>query len=230
MRIRLAAPLAVAALAGVLLLPSPPKAAAVDFDRARTGESSGQATSAPPGSQRLEMDDARRIARKVARGFAQSDDRVTTAAVGDCKRRSEQRIDCLAVDQGASSTTKTVCRLRVSIRTKNGSPSAKLTSSQCQATSLLTLTEAEALAAMTATLSEVTGKSVLIPAISRRSQDSFSGIGEWTRTGATGSAQKCTAILTATRRSLTSVTVSIDLPECRGGTQPPKGGGGPIYF
>lgn len=219
MRIRSIAPLVVAALAGAILLlaSSAPKAAAAPK---------------PSTPDRLEEADARRAARKVAREFARSDDRVTTATVGDCKRRSERHIDCFAVDQGETSTTKTVCRLRVSVRMKNGSPSAKLASSKCQTTSFLMLSEADALAAMTETLSEITGRPVLIAAISRRSQESFVGIGEWTRTGPTGGGQKCSAILTATRRSLDLVSVSIDLPECippqSVNQQPPKGGG-PIY-
>jgi hypothetical protein len=225
MEIRWLAPSAAAVLAGMLLLaPSPPKAAAMD-------QSPERATPTPPASQRLEMADARRAARKAARDFARSDDRVTTATVGDCKRRAEQRVDCVAIDRGKSSTTETVCRLRVSIRATDGNPSARITSSKCRTTSLLTLTEAEAVAAMTATLSEITGRPVRIPATERLSQVSFSGLGEWTRTGSNGGLQKCSAFLMATRKSLDLVSVSIDLPECSppSGTPPGKGGGGPIY-
>jgi hypothetical protein len=227
MRIQSVAPLAAAALAGAmtLLAFSTPQAAAV-------AQGSGQAKPKSPAPQHLEMADARRVARKVAREFARSDDRVTTAVVGECKRRSERHVDCFAVDQGESSTTKTVCHLRVSIRARDGSQGAKLASSQCRTTSLLTLTEADALAAMTETLREVTGRPVQIPAISRISQASFAGLGEWTRTGSSGGQQKCSAILTATRKSLNLVSASIDLPDCRppqSGTQPPPKGGGPIY-
>jgi len=229
MRIRSVAPLAVIALAGALIVvPSLAQAA-----RIGAGESqiSARGTSTTATSQPLEMADARRLARKVAREFARSDDRVTTAAVEGCRRRSAQHVDCVAVDRGESNTTQTVCRLRVSVRAKNGSPSARIASSACRTTSLLALSEADALAAMTGTLSEVTGRPVLIPAISRKSQSSFTGIGEWTRTGPTGGMQKCTAILTATRVSLNLVSVSIDLPACnppQSVNQPPKGGG-PVY-
>jgi hypothetical protein len=238
MGIRLVAPIAVAALAGVLLLaPSPPTAAAVDFDCA---DFSDQATcvgksgssGAPP--VRLEMADARRLARKVARQFANSNSHVDTAVLEECKRRGERRVDCLATDRGQSSATETVCRLRVTIRAKNGSPSAKLANSNCRTADILTLSEADALTAMTKTLREITGRPVLIAAIQRLSPSSLTGLGEWTRFSETaGVLQKCSAFLKATRQSASLITVSIDAPECRppeGALPPPgKGGGGPIY-
>ena len=177
------------------------------------------------------MVDARRLAGKVAREFANSNSHVDTAVLGECKRRSERRVDCIATDRGESSATETVCHLRVTIRAKNGHPSAKLAHSNCRTADILTLSEADAVAAMTKTLREITGRPVLIAAIQRISPSSVAGLGQWTRfSETTGVLQKCSATLKATRLSPSLITVSIDAPECRppeGAPSPP--GGGPIY-
>ena len=248
MGIRLAMPIAVAAVAGAMLLTasSPPQAAATDLDCddfsnqataqeylrpgdpyfldadndgvacedlpcpcVGKGKSSGQATSAP---RRLEMNDARRMARKVAREFAQSDGNLTTVTVGKCERRAEQHVNCLAVDSGKSDTTKTICHLRVAVR---GSQPlrAKLASNNCRTRSTLTLTEADALAAISAEMTELVAQPVRILGAERTSRISFTAVVEWTRPSQAG-LEKCSAIPEAKLWDRDRITVSIPAFDC----------------
>jgi hypothetical protein len=235
MRIRSAAAPAIAALAGALLFaPSPPTTAAANLGCADLSDQAicaGKTKSSGAAPVRLQMADARRLASKIAREFANSNKRVDTAVLEECKRHGEGRIDCLATVRGTSSATETVCRLQVTVRLKKGRPSAKLAQSNCRTADILSLSEADALAAMTKALREITGRPVLIAAIQRLSPSSLTGLGEWTRFSETGVLQKCSALLSATRKSPSSITVSIDAPGCNPPEDalPPPKGGGPIY-
>ncbi len=178
------------------------------------------ATPMAPPPFHLDKADARRAASKVAREFARSNDFVTTAVVGECRRRAQRRIDCFAVDKGESSTTKTVCHLRIEVRASNRHPYAELASSQCQTTSLLKLTATRARAALDEMASEIVGKPVAVAAIQRISTASFVGRAEWTRPGATGGSDNCTAFLEAELFAHDQVMVSVDLFSCEPGLTP----------
>ncbi len=178
------------------------------------------ATPMAPPPYRLDKTDARRAAHKVAREFARSNDFVTTAVVGECRRRAQRRIDCFAVDRGESSTTKTACHLRIAVRGSNRHPYAELASSQCQTASLLTLTAARALVAISDGAKELLGVPVRIVGISRRSRGSFDALAEWTRPGTAGGIEKCTAFLKAVLFAHDRVIVSVDLFSCEPGLTP----------
>ncbi|MGB7685159.1 MAG: excalibur calcium-binding domain-containing protein [Solirubrobacterales bacterium] len=175
------------------------------------------ATPMPPPPYRLAKADARRAALKVAREFARSYDFVTTAVVGECRRRAHRRIDCFAVDRGESSSTRTVCHLRIAVRASNRHPYAELASSNCQTTSILKLTAARARAELDEMASEIAGKPVAVEALERASASSFHGIAHWTRPGATGGGEKCTAIMEATLRSPNAIQVFLGFFSCEPG-------------
>lgn len=186
---------------------------------ASSGEGGPEPAATPmaPPPYRLTKADARRAALKVAREFARSNDFVTTAVVGECRRRAQRRIDCFAVDRGESSTTKTACHLRISVRASNRRPYAELASSQCQTTSLLKLTAARARAALDAMASEIAGKPVAVAAIQRISATSFVGRAEWTRPGATDGSDNCITFLKAVLLAPDQVMASLDLFTCSPG-------------
>lgn len=142
--------------------------------------------------------DARRAAGKIAREFARSEDGVTTAGVEECHRRAPHRIDCLAVSRGKTTTTKTLCRLRIAVRATARNPHAGLLSSKCQTWSSLKLTAADALAELSEQMREIIGQPVQIVTTERESRLGFRALAEWTRPEATGGARRCTAFLTAT--------------------------------
>lgn len=254
MRIRSVAPLTVAALASamfLLLMPSPPRASAVDYDCADfanqaeaeeyllpgdpyrldadsdgiacedlpcpcsystggDGEGSGDgAMPAPPPPYRLEKADARRAARKVASKFARRNPRVTTSAVGRCQRIAERRVDCLAVDRGRTSTSRTVCHLRIAVRAKNRHPDARLASSRCRTTSTLRLTATRARTALREKAAELAGKPVGISNLDRSSAISIRGVSEWSQPRQTGGRDECFAFMEATLTASDEVQVAV---------------------
>jgi Excalibur calcium-binding domain len=235
----------------LLLIPSPPRAAAVDFDCddfsnqataqeylhpgdpyfldadgdgiaceglpcpcAGKPQGSGQTTpkSTPP--YRLSMQDARRTSRKAAREFAQSDGRVTAVFVGECQRRAERHVNCLAVDRGESKTNKTVCHLRVVVLAGSRYPRAKVASSRCRTTSRLKLTEAQALAAIGEEMSKLAGAPVRIPGIQRISRISFAASVEWTRSNALNAPENCSGLAEAKTWSQDHIGVSLLVFDC----------------
>lgn len=203
MRIRFVAPVVMAALTGLLMAaPLPSQAAAPD-----------------PSPDSLSKADARRAASKIAREFARANDSVTSAAVGGCRRRAADRLDCLAVSQGSTTTTKTVCRLRIAVHATNGNPRAELLSSKCETQSRFELTEAEALVALLGKMKELVDQPVQISAFERTSQTSFRARADWTRFGATERTSKCTALLTVTLRSPGVIELSVLVVDCN----PPAG-------
>jgi hypothetical protein len=250
MKMRFAAPAAMAAFAGVLLLsPLSAQAAPVDFDCtdfsdqataqeylhpgdphaldldgngiaceglpcpcAKRSTGSGQKA---PRSPHLAKADARLAARKITREFARSDDSVSTVAIDECQRRAPHRVDCRAVSRGKTTTTKTICRLRIAVRATSGNPHAGLLSSKCWTSSRLKLTEADALAAFTDGMQELVGQPIQITRFARMSRASFSAIVEWTRPGATGGTDRCIVLLVATRQGPGIVELSAHFPSCQ---------------
>ncbi|MGB7685158.1 MAG: hypothetical protein WBL45_05175 [Solirubrobacterales bacterium] len=203
------APVVLAALTGLLMAsPLPSQAAAPN-----------------PSPDSLTKADARRAASRIAKEFARANDSVTSAAVGGCRRRAADRIDCLAVSQGNTTTTKTVCRLRIAVHATSGDPRAELLSSKCQTQSRFELTEAEALVTLLGKMKELVGQPVQVSALERASQTSFRARADWTRSEATGATSKCTALLTVTLRSPGVVELSVLVVDCSTGQAPSP----PIY-
>jgi hypothetical protein len=254
MGIRWVAPSVVAALAGVLLLaPSPPRAAATDYDcsdfanQAEAQEyllsgdpyrldadsdgiacedlpcpcstSSGEegpapeATPMPPPPYHLAKSDARRAARKFARKFARRNPRVTSAAVGRCRRRGERRIDCVAIDSGRTSTAKTTCRLRIAVRARNRHPNASLASSRCRTVPILKLTADRARAAIRDKAEEIAGKRVGITELERAAATSFRGLAEWSQPGQT-IRENCFVLIEAVLMPSSEIVVSVIESAC----------------
>jgi hypothetical protein len=177
-------------------------------------QGSGQTAAKPPAPSRLDEAAARRMARKAAREFAQSHERVTTTAVGDCKRRAARHVDCLAIDRGKSDTTRTICHLRVAVRGDSATPRAKLASVNCRTTSLFTLTEARALAAIGEEMSKLVAEPVRIVGVHRDSRTSFTASIEWTRSNPTGGLEKCSALSEAKLSTPDNLTVSLLIFDC----------------
>jgi hypothetical protein len=211
MRIRFVAPAVLAVLTGMsIAAPLPSQAAAPS-----------------PSPDQLSKADARKAAGKIAQEFARSDDSVTTAAVEACRRRASHRVDCLAVSRGNTTTTETVCRLRIAVRATSGNPHAALLSSKCQTQSRFEWTEAEALVALIGKMRELVGQPVQISALERASQTSFRARADWTRPATTGGTSRCTALLTVTLRGPGVIELSVLVVDCN----PPVGQGNspPIY-
>jgi hypothetical protein len=203
MRIRFVAPAVVAALTGLLMVaPLPSQAAAPN-----------------PSSDSLAKADARRAASKVAREFARANDSVNSATVSGCRRRAADHVDCLAVGRGSTTTTKTVCRLRIAVQATSGNPRAEVLSSKCQTQSRFELTEAEALVALLGKMKELVDQPIQISALERASQTSFRARANWTRPGARGETSTCTALLTVTLQSPGVIELSVLVVDC----SPPAG-------
>ncbi len=202
MRIGFVAPAVLAVLTGMSIAAPLPSQAAVPS----------------PSPGHLTKADARRAASKIAQDFARADDSVNTAAVGGCRRRAADRVDCLAVSRGNTTTTETVCRLRIAVRATSGNPRAELLSSKCQTQSRFELTEAEALVALIGKMRELVAQPVQISAFERASQTSFRARADWTRPGASGTS-RCTALLTVTLRGPGVIELSVLVVDCN----PPAG-------
>jgi hypothetical protein len=181
------------------------------------GKSQGSGETPPKSTSpyRLSVENARRASRKAAREFAQSDGRVTAVFVGQCQRRAERHINCLAVGRGKSRTDKTVCHLRIVVLAGSRYPRAEVASSKCRTTSRLKLTEARALAAISEEIGKLAGAPVQIPGIQRTSRISFAGGVEWTRPNALhATLERCSGIAEARLWSQEGLAVSLLAFDC----------------
>jgi hypothetical protein len=145
----------------------------------------------------------------MARKFARRNPRVTTSAVGKCKRRTEQRVDCLATDRGSTNTSKTVCHLRIAVRGEDGRPDAAIASARCRTIQILRLTAARARAELRAKAAELAAKPVGIINLERSGPTSFRGFAEWTRPGGATQQESCFALMEAVLRPSRRVDVTV---------------------
>lgn len=146
----------------------------------------------PPPPYHLRKADARRAAEKVTRQFDRGHAQVSSAAVGTCRRRGERRVNCLASAQGHTSTTKTVCQMRIAVRAVNRHPSARLVSSHCRTRSTVRLRAGQAQDAIRRRGAEIAGKPVAIVFLERQGPRSFIGAVEWTQSPG-GRKEECAA-------------------------------------
>lgn len=164
----------------------------------------------PPPPYHLTKAAARHASRAVVRKFVRRNPRVTTGAVGACKRLGERRVDCQATARGRTSTTKTTCRLRVAVRAVNRHPEARLASARCRTVETVKLRARDAADAMRARGAELAGKRVGLGFLERRSRTSFLGTVEWTQTSSVPVAkEECFALMEAVLTSAQRVRVSV---------------------
>jgi hypothetical protein len=167
----------------------------------------------PPPPYRLDKGAARHAARVVARRFAHRNPDVTTAAVGVCRRLGERRVDCLAVDRGSTSTSRTTCRLRIAVRARDRHPSPRLASSRCETESSLFLSAARAKQAMLAAANPIAGRGAAFYQ-TRINALEFEGVSGWRQMGPVG-IETCTLELLAELLPSNRVRVETGTPLCR---------------
>src|ERR1700710_63964 len=168
---------------------------------------------APPPPYRLDKGAARHAARVLAKRFAHRNPAVTSAAVAVCRRLGERRVDCLAVDHGSTSTTKTTCRLRIAVRARNRHPSPRLASSQCETKSTLFLSAVRAKQAMLDAANPIAGRGAAFYQ-TRINALEFEGVAWWKQMGQAG-IETCTLELLAELLPSNQVRVETGTPLCR---------------
>lgn len=172
------------------------------------GSGGGDVTKPPP--YRLPKAAARRAARSTGLKFVRRSPRVSSLAMGACRRLGERRIDCLATARGRTSTTKTTCRIRVAVRAVNRRPKARLAASRCSTRSTLRLTAAQARAAFLSQGAELAGKRPALGFLERNGPISFMGMVEWTQRLTTASPrEECFALMEANLTASRQVRVSV---------------------
>jgi hypothetical protein len=179
------------------------------------GDSSGgePAKPPPPPPYHLKKAAARNAALQIVRKFARQRSRVDQAEVGICERRGERRVVCFATAVGESSTSRTLCHLRVNVRAVNRHPEATLTRARCSTRATALLTAARANGALRARGAEIAGKPVALGVLERRSRTSFRGIVEWTQRAPAPpplkTKEECFALMEAALTSSNQVRVAV---------------------
>lgn len=175
-----------------------------------SGGGSGGGESMKPPPYRLPKAAARRAAWSTGLKFVRRNPRVSSLAMGACRRLGERRIDCRATARGRTSTTKTTCRVRVAVRAVNRRPKARVAASRCSTRTTLRLTAAQARAAFLSRGGELAGKRPALGFLERNTQISFMGMVEWTQRPSTASLrEECSALMEANLASSRQVRVSV---------------------
>jgi hypothetical protein len=125
----------------------------------------------------------------------QASSAVDSLAFQGCHRLSRHRIDCRFVARGETSTLRTICHLKVTVRGEGHDASAKNRRPRCQTREVAVLTLARAKPALQAEANRIAGKRVAVYAIVRLNSLSFSGQAEWTQVSSTGASQLCSVEL-----------------------------------
>lgn len=165
----------------------------------------------PPPPYHLKKSAARHAALQLARKFTRRNPRVDRVKMDLCERRGERRVVCFATAQGATSSSRTTCHLRIVVRAVNRHPKATLARTQCSTRSTARLTAARASSAMRARGAEIAGKRVAIGFLERQSRISFMGNVEWTQppAGTSSSREECFALLEAVLTNSDQVRVAL---------------------
>jgi len=163
----------------------------------------------PPPPYHLKKSVARHLAAAAVRNFVHHSARVGSGQVEICRRHGERRVDCAGTAEGASATSRTVCRLKIAVKAPDRRPHARL-AAHCRTRSIARLTAAQARAAILTRGRRLAGKSVSLSLLERRSPTSFLGTAEWTEAATRAhNAEECFALeearLTASRRVLVRV-------------------------
>jgi hypothetical protein len=163
----------------------------------------------------LSMASARRSARATAWDVARRNRAVNSVKLSSCSRRAVDRVDCLALDRGSTSTLKTTCSVRVSVRAVGGRPKALLDHVSCENQRLALLRNTEAREAILALGREIAGQEVVLASVARTSRVEFAGNVAWTPGSASlGPRELCVVYL---RAALVGEDVQVqasDSPRC----------------
>jgi hypothetical protein len=172
------------------------------------GGSGGSSGTAPP-PYRLQKSAARRAARQVARRFTRRNPHVDRTRMGACSRLGERRVNCRATARGETTSSRTLCHLRIAVRAVDRHPTASLVSSRCQTHALRLLTATRAANAVRSKGSELAGKRVALGYLERIDRVAFHGTAEWTQPSSTGSAEECFAFMEAALANSGAVRVTV---------------------
>src|SRR6185312_15902830 len=177
------------------------------------GDPSESAPPPPPPPYRLDKDAARHAAQVIARRFARRNPNVTSAAVGVCRRLGERRVDCLAVDRGNTSTSRTTCHLWIAVRARNRHPAPRLGYARCETESTLFLSAPRARQAMLAAAKPIAGRGAVFYQ-TRINALEFEGVSWWKQMGPVA-IETCTLELLAVLLPSNQVRVETGTPLCQ---------------
>jgi len=179
------------------------------YEESSGGGGGESAQPPPPPPYHLKKSAARHAALQLARKFTRRNPQVDRVKMDPCERRGERRVVCFATAQGATSSSRTTCHLRIVVRAVNRHPKATLARTQCSTRSTARLTAARASSAMRARGAGIAGKQVALGYLERQSRTSFMGTVEWTQRPADTSASKeeCFALMEAALNSSKRVQV-----------------------
>lgn len=174
------------------------------------GGGGGSTQPPPPPPYHLKKSAARHASWLVVRSFVRRRPMVDRAQVGICERRGERLVVCFATAEGETSSSRTLCHLRVLVRAVNRHPQAVLVRARCATRSTAMLTAARANSALRARGAEIAGKPVALGFLERQSRTSFLGTAEWTqRPVGTASREECFALLEAKLTSSNQVSTRV---------------------
>jgi hypothetical protein len=125
---------------------------------------------------------AQSAARATAWDVARRNPWVNSVKFQGCDRRTGDRLVCLAMERGSTSTLATTCRVWIRVEGTDAKPMVKLNLVSCKNRRLALLRAAEAEAAMLAELQKIGDPEDLSLSIfARLSRVELAGLGTWTR-------------------------------------------------
>jgi hypothetical protein len=128
---------------------------------------------------------ARSAARATAWDVARRNPLVNSVKLQGCDRRAADRLVCLAIERGSTSTLATTCRVWIRAEGANAKPKVKLNLISCKNHRVPLLRAAEAEAAMLAEVQRMGGPEDLsFGILERLSRVEIAGMGAWTRPSA----------------------------------------------
>lgn len=165
----------------------------------------------PPPPYHLKKSVARHASWRVVRRFTRRRPQVDRAMVNICERRGERLVVCFATAEGETSSSRTLCHLRVLVRAVNRHPKAVLMKARCATRSTAMLTGARASSALRARGAEIAGKQVALGFLERQSRTAFLGTAEWTQrpAGTVALKEECFALLEAVLTSSDRVSTAV---------------------
>lgn len=168
----------------------------------------------PPPPPKLDKAAARAAAERKARKFIRGHSLLDSAVLGRCGRHSRHKVVCGFVATGRTSSRKTTCRFRVVVRGEGTTTSARIRSVHCRSRLLAILSPARARQAMRVAARQIAHAPVKVYALSRQGARSFTGLGEWAQTSASGAEELCTVELVAELPPMRSIQVRSHNLDC----------------
>jgi hypothetical protein len=180
------------------------------------GGGGSQASPPEPPPYELTKPAARAEAKRLARRFVRRNPGVSSLAFNGCHRIAMRRVDCNLTARGSDASSRTSCRLRVAVRTRNRQPAADLRP-RCETRPTLRLTATRARPAIRSRASELADMPVAIVELERASAIAFRGLAEWRQLAISpaGAGEECFALMEAVLSGNGAVTVSLIETGCR---------------